>query len=190
MNKQGLLKFTEEIKLLYEAGKIRSPIHLSGINEDQLIKIFKDIKKNDWLFGTWRSHYLWLLSGRNPKKLKEQILDNHSMHVFDKRFFTSAIVAGIAPIALGVAMALKKKNSKDRVWCFLGDGAFECGLSKECIRYAEGHDLPITYVLEDNGLCVRAKTQEVWGEKKKKKLIKYKYIRKFPHAGSGSYVMF
>ena len=99
MNKKDLLKFTEDIKEIYEAGKIHAPIHLSGTNEKQLIKVFKDIKKADWIFGTWRSHYLWLLSGRSPKELKKQIVDGHSMHVYGNRFFTSAIVAGIAPIA-------------------------------------------------------------------------------------------
>jgi hypothetical protein len=42
--KKYLIEFEEEIKKIYESGKIRSPIHLSGNNEDKLIKIFK--KKN------------------------------------------------------------------------------------------------------------------------------------------------
>ena len=44
MNKKDLLDFETEIIELYEAGKIHSPIHLSGGNEDQLIEIFKEIK--------------------------------------------------------------------------------------------------------------------------------------------------
>ena len=35
MNKLFLIKFEEEIKNLYEAGKIKAPIHLSGNNENQ-----------------------------------------------------------------------------------------------------------------------------------------------------------
>ena len=37
ITKEELLNFTEEIKEIYEAGKIHSPIHLSGTNEDKLM---------------------------------------------------------------------------------------------------------------------------------------------------------
>jgi len=190
MNKQELIKFTENIANLYENGKIKAPIHLGGENEEQLIKIFKDYKRNDWILSTWRSSYHWLLSGRSPKKLKKQIVEGHSMHIYDDKFFTSAIVGGIAPIAVGLAWGLKLGKSSNKVWCFLGDGAYACGIVKESIAYAEGHDLPIQFVIEDNNLTVRANTKEIWGTKKVLKVIKYEYIRKYPHAGSGKYVMF
>ena len=61
MNKNDLINFELEIKELYEKGKIRAPIHLSGNNENQLISIFKKIKKNDWVLSTWRNHYHALL---------------------------------------------------------------------------------------------------------------------------------
>jgi pyruvate dehydrogenase E1 component alpha subunit len=190
MRKKELIKFEDEIGELYKQAKIKAPIHLAGINEKQLIKIFKKIKKNDWIFSTWRNHYHWLLSGRSPKELKKQILEGHSMHVYNNRFFTSAIVGGIAPIATGVAYALKKKKSKSKVWCFLGDMGVSTGIAQESIRYAKGHDLPITFVIEDNGLSVRTDTKESWGKCKKSKTIKYKYKRKYPHAGCGTFVLF
>jgi TPP-dependent pyruvate/acetoin dehydrogenase alpha subunit len=113
------------------------------------------------------------------------------MHIFDERFFTSAIVSGVAPIALGVAKALVMKHSTNKVWCFIGDMAASGGLVHECIKYAEGWDLPITYVIEDNHCSVRACTEEVWGKRQgKNKVIKYSYKRTYPHAGTGKYVMF
>ena len=44
IKKKDLIIFEEEIKKIYEAGKIKAPIHLSGNNEDKLIKIFRKIK--------------------------------------------------------------------------------------------------------------------------------------------------
>lgn len=187
---KDLIKFTNEIAKLYEDGNIKAPIHLGGDNEDQLIEIFKEVKPNDWIFATWRNHYHWLLSGRDPEDLKKQIIDGHSMHVFGKRFFSSAIVGGIAPIAVGVAVALKKKNSTDRVWCFLGDMGVSTGIARESITYAEGHDLPIIFVIEDNGLSVRTNTRDVWGKADVRKTMRYKYKRKWPHAGTGQFVLF
>lgn len=199
LNKEELIKFEDEIKELYEQGKIKVPIHLGGDNEEQLIEIFKEINKEDWIFGTWRSHYQWLLSGRSADELKSQILNGHSMHVFDDHFFTSAIVGGIAPIAVGVAYALKQKGSKEKVWCFLGDMGASTGIAMESMRYACGHKLPITFVIEDNGLSVKTDTQESWGCKGcgfedchliGKKHIKYVYHRRYPHAGTGVFVLF
>jgi pyruvate dehydrogenase E1 component alpha subunit len=193
--KEKLDAFSEEIAEIYKQGKIRAPIHLCGDNAAQLIEIFKQVKRTDFIFSTWRSGFHWLLSGRSEEELKKQILEGHSMHIYSDRFFTSSIVGGIAPIAVGVALALKMKKSKDRVWCFIGDAAFECGIVKESIRYSEGHDLPIKFIIENNGYSVRAKTQEVWGKHKNNKIIKYNYKRKYNHAGCAldgktKYIMF
>ena len=50
ITKRQLIKFEEDIKFLYENKKIKAPIHLSGNNEKNLIKIFKNIKSDDWVF--------------------------------------------------------------------------------------------------------------------------------------------
>jgi len=69
ITKDFLISFSDEIKNVYEKGKIKAPIHLSGNNENQLINIFKKINKQDWVFSTWRSHYHALLHGIDPKWL-------------------------------------------------------------------------------------------------------------------------
>jgi TPP-dependent pyruvate/acetoin dehydrogenase alpha subunit len=191
LTKQELVEFEKEIAELYNKGEIKAPVHLVDNNEEQLIEIFKDnYKDGDIILSTWRSHLHWLLSGRSKEELKKQILEGYSMSVFDKNFITSSIVAGIAPIAVGIAMGLKLKNSKNKVLCFLGDASFECGITKESIRYSEGHNLPILFIIENNARCVRAKTKEVWGIEKTKKVIEYHYKPNFPHAGCGEYKQF
>ena len=45
MNKQKLIKFEEDIAKLFNAGKIKGPVHLYHGNENKLIEIFKKIKK-------------------------------------------------------------------------------------------------------------------------------------------------
>lgn len=185
--KEKLDKFSEEIATLFNEGKIKFPIHLCGGKNqaESLIKIFSDFNKGDWAFSTWRNSWHWLLSGRSAKKIKHQIMTYGSMNVFDKKFFTSAIVGGIAPIAVGVAWALKKKKSKNKVFCFLGDMGARCGISLEAINFSRGHDLPIIFVIEDNGKSVYTMTKDVWGKGKKKKVIKYNYRKKYRHHGSG-----
>tara|TARA_B100000780_G_C21059681_1_gene425872 strand:+ start:292 stop:879 length:588 start_codon:yes stop_codon:yes gene_type:complete len=192
--KNTLIKFEEKIKKIYESGKIKGPIHLSGNNEDILIKIFKKINKNDWVFSSWRNHYHALLKGITEKDLTKQILIGKSMSVSSKKnkFYTSAIVGGTLPIALGVAQSLKLKKKKEKVWVFIGDMTFETGMFHECHKYAKNFNLPINFVVEDNGLSTNTPTIATWKKKSKipKNVIYYKYKRKYPHHGTGNWILF
>ncbi|MAF51010.1 MAG: hypothetical protein CMH64_02865 [Nanoarchaeota archaeon] len=195
MNKDDLIKFEKEMVQLWEAAKIPYPIHFSGGNEDQLIEIFKEVKKGDHIFSTHRSHYHYLLAGGSPESLKKFILEGDSMHVFDKElnFITSAIVAGCPTIAAGVALALKRKGSDKHVWCFVGDGAEDEGHFYEAVRYVDGKDLPCTFILEDNNRSVETSKKERYGESEipwPKCVKKYVYDPTFPHVATGKWIDF
>lgn len=197
MNKQDLIKFENNIKSIYEAGKIKGPIHLSRGNEDYLISIFKKINnKNDWVFSSWRNHYHALLKGIPENILKKRILEGRSMGVcFEKyKFYSSSIVAGSLSIALGTSLSIKKKNSKSKVWCFIGDMTAETGVFHECYKYAMNFNLPINFIIEDNNLSTNTPTNKAWKKKSnfknKSKIIYYKYKRELPHHGTGSWVLF
>ncbi len=183
-----LQAFEREVADAFEAGRIRAPIHLSDGNEAQLIAIFKDIEPTDWVFSTWRSHYHALLHGVPRELVMSEILAGRSMmlHFPEYRFFTSAIVGGILPIAVGVA------STGARVWCFVGDMTASTGAFHDAVRYAVGHGLPIRFVVEDNGLSTNTPTREVWGQGTDRPLVlrHYTYTRTYPHVGSGVYVAF
>lgn len=191
--KRALIDFETEIAELYKAGKIKAPIHLSKGNEEPLIDIFRNIQPEDWIFSTWRSHYHALLKGIDPEWLKKEIIERRSIHIInpEHNFYSSAIVAGNLPIALGTAYALKLKKSENGVWVFSGDMAAKTGAFHEATKYAQGHDLPIKFVVEDNSWSVDTPTQEVWDpENAQGKVMRYKYERGYPHHGSGVWVNF
>lgn len=196
ISKESLIVFEKEIASLFENGKIFAPVHLSDGNEDQLIDIFKDIKKTDWVFSTWRSHYHALLHGIPKDKLKEEIIKGNSITLCfpEYKFYTSAIVGGIVPIAMGVAYSIKMKNEKDHVWCFVGDMTAETGIFMETTKYAFWNKLPITFVVEDNGYSVGTPTDKSWGKYKNKdspnNIRVYSYKKTWPHVGSGKWTTF
>ena len=195
LSKEDLIAFEDDIIKHWEAGEIRGPIHLSHGNEEQLIEVFKKISPTDWVFSTWRSHYHALLHGVEPQVLKQKILDGKSITIVDKysKFYSSAIVTGTLPIALGVAKALKLQNSPNKVWVFLGDMAFESGMFYEVHKYARNYDLPLHFVVEDNGVSTNTPTLDTWGGIQREipeDVIYYKYESKFPHYGTGKWVVF
>ncbi len=193
MNKEELIRFEEEIKQLFLDRRIKSPVHLSVGSENSLIEIFRKVRKTDWVFSTHRSHYHALLKGIDKTWLRNEILENRSIHIYNEEhnFFSSAIMAGIVPIAVGVAMALKRKKSRNRVWVFVGDMTAEMGIFHECTNYAARHGLNMIFVVEDNGLSVNTPTQQVLGRSRSRpKIIRYKYRRVYPHQGVGRWVTF
>ncbi len=194
ITKEILLEFEKKVKKVYEEGKILAPVHLSGNNEDILIEIFKGIDRDDWVFSSWRNHYHALLHGIDEDELFNKILDGRSMSINskDRNFYSSSIVGGIIPIALGAALALKRKKSKNNVWCFIGDMTFETGIFHECYKYSRNFSLPLKFVVEDNDLSTNTPTKFAWNKKSSipKDIIYYKYERLYPHHGTGSWVLF
>lgn len=208
MSAMDLKLFEQNICKEYQAGKIRGPVHLRDGNEQQLVDIFKQVRSDDYVFSTWANHIHALLKGIPSDAVKNRILESQSMAMNfpEYKFFTSAIVAGIPPIAIGTALSLKRNGSEDRVWCFVGDMAFRTGVCHESIMYAISNNLPITFVVEDNGKSVGTPTQDSWGSIKLNKLLEfyknlltettdvdiiyYKYSLSYPHSGTGTFVSF
>ena len=193
-NEDDLIKFEELIVSHWEAAKIRGPVHLSHGNESSLIEIFKRIKTTDWVFSTWRSHYHALLKGIKPDWLEKEILAGKSITIcnIDEKFYSSAIVTATLSIALGVAQSIKKDNGTDKVWCFIGDMSFESGIFYEVHKYARNFDLPLYFVVEDNGISTYTPTEATWNKKREipEDVIHYNYKSKYPHYGSGKWIAF
>lgn len=196
------IEFTEndlidfELKIInhWENAKIRGPVHLSNGNESPLIEIFKRINKNDWVFSTWRSHYHALLKGLDTSWLEEEILKGKSITICNReeKFYSSAIVASTLSIALGVAQSIKLDNKQDKVWCFIGDMCFETGAFYEVHKYARNFDLPLHFVVEDNGISTYTPTVKTWNVQRDipDDVIYYTYKSKYPHYGSGKWIAF
>ena len=203
MRPDELIAFEEEIAESFNNGQIRAPIHLYSGNEKHIINIFKNVKKEDYVFCTWRSHYQCLLKGVPKDILKKDILAGKSITLCypEYNIFSSAIVTGSISIANGRALAEKLKGSNSHVWCFVGEMSSETGAFHENVKYSTAHNLPITWVIEDNGKSVCTDTRETWNMKNlsyeefdllnsRGNVIYYKYDTKYPHAGAGKRIQF
>jgi TPP-dependent pyruvate/acetoin dehydrogenase alpha subunit len=197
LKKKELQDFEIKIAKDYENRKIKGPIHLSKGNEIRLIKIFSDIKKDDWVFCSWRNHLHALLHGVQKKLIERFIYSGKSMSISSKKplFLSSSIVGGIIPIALGVALGIKKARKKNKVWCFIGDMTAETGTFWEVYKYSRNYKLPLNFIIEDNCLSTNTPTSKAWGRLKfnlkiYKDVIYYKYKNFYPHHGTGKWVLF
>lgn len=206
ISKQDLIDFETDIGDRFNNKEIRAPIHLYANNEENIMRVFEQIDvEHDWVCCTWRNHYQALLKGVPTDLLRERIIAGKSMvmNLPEYKFICSSIVGGIPSIATGIALATKLKGTKEHVWCWTGDMSAETGAWSEAYRYSVAHQLPITFIVEDNELSVLTPTHTVWGRNKwylptqdqvwyqGPHLIYYKYSNtKYPHAGAGVRVQF
>jgi pyruvate dehydrogenase E1 component alpha subunit len=197
-----LIEFENDIADCFNDAQIKAPVHLYYDNEEQMIEIFQkhQIGKDDWVMGSWRSHYQCLLKGVPKEELKEAILQGRSISLCFKEYnvFCSGIVTGVLPIAVGVALDIKRNKGKNKVYCFMGDMTSETGMAHECIKYSRNHKLPIHFIIEDNGKSVCTDTRATWNQEvltyegvNDDYITYYKYnLEKYPHAGAGVRVQF
>lgn len=185
-NAERLRAFEESIRAAALGGELVSALHLSRGNEQQLIDIFKEIAPTDWVFSTYRSHYHALLHGIPEDWLRSEIMAGRSISInsAEHKFFTSSIVGGCLPIAVGTALAIKRNGGKENVWCFVGDMAASTGMFADCLKYVNGHKLPLHFIVEDNGFSTNTPTQEPWGKENHYAMhTRYRYTRELPHSG-------
>lgn len=191
-SREELIAFEDRIFDLFEAGELPYLVHICGGQEDQLLEIFEGVDLGDYVFSTHRTHYHYLCAGGHPDDLEAKIRAGDSMFVYSRElnFFSSSILAGCAGIAAGVAMSIKMRGSDQHVWCFIGDGAEDEGHFYEAVMFVHGHNLPCTFIVEDNDRSVATskvdrrgtETPHVWPPCVKR----YYYEPTYPHASTGS----
>ncbi len=200
LTKAELIEFENDIAACFNKAMIKAPIHLYNGNEDQVLEVFRRVNEEDWVLCSWRSHYQCLLKGVPKERLKSDILAGRSISLCykDYRVVSSGIVTGVLPIAVGIALGIKRSGGTNKVFCFMGDMTSESGVAHECVKYSVNKKLPIHFVIEDNGKSVCTMTRETWGLEKlsyegslSDYITYYKYdLSKYPHAGSGARIQF
>ena len=199
MTKEELIAFEDEVAGRFNGGEIRAPVHLYWGNEEHIIKVFERVRPQDWVFCSWRSHYQCLLKGVPRQQILDEIMAGRSISLcFPKqRIYSSAIVGGVLPIAVGTAMSIKRNGEDAKVYCFMGEMTAETGIAHESMKYSRNHGLPIHFVVEDNAKSVMTDTREAWNQnplsfegRNDEFITYYQYETKYPHAGAGMRVQF
>ena len=156
----------EEVVRIYPTDKIKSPVHLSIGQEAVSVGVCEALRKTDVVFGTYRSHALYLAKTGDAKGFFAELYGRitgcakgkgGSMHLANTRWGmmgTSAVVATTIPQAVGYAYAVKQRGELTLVAAFMGDGAIEEGVFHESLNFAALKRLPIIFVCENNSYAI------------------------------------
>lgn len=152
----------EEIAKRYQEQEMRCPVHLCIGQEGVSVGVCANLKKEDIVFSSHRSHGHYLAKGGDLAKMVAEIYGKvtgcslghgGSQHLIDKEVnFLGAtpIVAETIPIAVGSALASKIRKDKVITVVFFGDAAIEEGITHESLNFASLKKLPILFVCENN----------------------------------------
>lgn len=146
------------------AGKQKVPGHFHVYigQEATGVGVAATLDPSDYVHSTHRNHGHLLAKGADPKKALAEILGKATGYAGGKAGtlhgcapdlnfpLSSGIVAGILPISVGTAFALKHQKKSNVSVAFFGEGAMEEGAAYEALNLAALMKLPLLFICENN----------------------------------------
>jgi pyruvate dehydrogenase E1 component subunit alpha len=156
-------RFEERSLRAYQAKKIGGFLHLYIGQEAVAVGCCSLMGKDDHVITAYRDHGHAIAVGMELNPLMAELYGKitgcskgkgGSMHFFDpsRNYWGGhGIVGGQVPLGVGLAYALKYKGLKGASMTFMGDGAVNQGAVHESYNLAALWDLPVIFVIENNG---------------------------------------
>ena len=156
-------RFEQESLKRYQGGQMGGFLHLYIGQESVAVGTLSLCGPHDHVITAYRCHGHALASGMSMKECMAELYGRidgcsrgkgGSMHFFapDKNFWGGhGIVGGQTPLGLGLAYGVKYLGLEGACFCYLGDGAINQGAFHESLNIAELFDIPVIYVIENNG---------------------------------------
>lgn len=159
-------RFEERALMAYSQRKIRGFCHVYIGQEAVAAGLSSASRQNDPWITAYRQHGLAIAKGIDTRSAMAELFGKvtgnvrgkgGSMHFYSKehRFFGGdGIVGGQIPTGAGIAFAEKYKGTDNVTICFFGDGAARQGALYETFNMAMTWQLPVVFVVENNGYAM------------------------------------
>lgn len=159
-------RFEERAGQLYGRGLIGGFCHLYIGQEACVIGMQSVQDEKDTVITAYRDHGHMLACGMDPDGVMAELtgrIDGYSkgkggsMHMFsrDKNFYGGhGIVGASSPLGTGLAFAHKYRGDGGVTLTYFGDGAANQGQFFESMNMAALWDLPVLYIIENNGYAM------------------------------------
>ena len=159
-------RFEEKAGQLYGMGLIGGFCHLYVGQEAVVVGLEACTKEGDKRVTSYRDHGHMLACGMEANGVMAELTGREggysrgkggSMHMFsrEKHFYGGhGIVGAQVPIGAGLAFADRYKGNDNVTFTYFGDGAANQGQVYEAYNMAELWDLPVIFVIENNGYAM------------------------------------
>jgi acetoin:2,6-dichlorophenolindophenol oxidoreductase subunit alpha len=156
-------RFEESSGKLVETGEMPGFLHLYVGQEAVAAGVMSVLTDEDQITSTHRGHGHAIAKGAEFRPMFAELYGKTtgyckgrggSMHIVDMNrgmLGANAIVGGGIPIAIGAGFASQYRGDGTVAVTFFGDGATNIGAFHEAINMAAVWDLPVIFVIENNG---------------------------------------
>lgn len=154
--------FEETVLAEFKRGVFSGTTHTYSGQEANAVGVLCGIEPEDVVFSNHRCHGHFLAYGGDPLALFAEMMGKPagvcggrggSQHLHWRNFYSNGILGGTVPLAIGAALAEKRKASGAVVVVFLGDGALGEGVVYESLNIACLWGAPVLFVIEDNHIA-------------------------------------
>jgi TPP-dependent pyruvate/acetoin dehydrogenase alpha subunit len=161
-------RFEETVLENFSRGSFFGTTHTYLGQEANAIGVLKNILENDIVISNHRCHGHFLAYGGDPYSLFAELMGRitgvcggrgGSQHIHWRNFYSNGVLGGYIPIATGMALAEKYKQSGSITIAFLGDGTLGEGVIYEAFNIASLWRVPVLYVLENNHIAQTTETK-------------------------------
>ena len=156
-------EFEERVNRDFLTGKLVGAIHLYSGQESVAVGVCAQLRDEDYLTSTHRAHGHCIAKGMNVREMMAELHGKvggickgkgGSMHLSDLSYGVlgaNGIVPAGLPLACGAALSAKVRKTDQVAVAFFGDGGSNAGAFHESLNLASVLDLPVVFVLENNG---------------------------------------
>jgi len=155
--------FEERVHAEFTTGELPGAVHLYAGQEAVAAGVCGALTEGDYIASTHRGHGHAIAKGCDIGAMMRELYGKAggscngkggSMHIADfERGMLGAngVAAGGAPLACGSALTAKVLDKRHVSVAFVGDGAANQGSFSESLNLATVWQLPVVFVVEDNG---------------------------------------
>jgi len=153
-------RFEETVLRLFGENRLFGTTHTCIGQEACAVAVLGALDRSrDVVFSNHRCHGHFLMYGGDMARLLAELMGRRdgvcggrggSQHLCYRNFYTNGIQGGIVPLAVGAALAEKRRKTGAIVCVFLGDGTLGQGVVYESLNIASKWQLPVLFVIEFN----------------------------------------
>ncbi|HXG75642.1 MAG TPA: thiamine pyrophosphate-dependent dehydrogenase E1 component subunit alpha [Gaiellaceae bacterium] len=153
-------RFEETLLDLFAQGKLVGTTHTYIGQEANAVGVLDHLDpERDVVFSNHRCHGHYLAFADDPYGLLCEVMGKAdgvcggkggSQHLCRGNFYSNGVLGSIVPVATGIALAEKQKETGAISTVFLGDGTLGEGVTYESLNMASLWRLPVLFVVENN----------------------------------------
>lgn len=164
-------EFEERAHREFATGAMPGFVHLYAGEEAVAVGVCSNLTANDWIASTHRGHGHAIAKGCDVMGMMAELYGRRtglchgkggSMHIADLStgmLGANGIVGGGPPLVCGVGLSAKIRGTRQVGVAFTGDGGANQGTFLESLNLAAVWDLPVVFVVENNGYAESTSSQ-------------------------------